>query len=69
MTFAWETSLLSKNGGTTNCYHYDNHFSKGDHKTKVLMNKGHIYGPIIHFAVFDKFSAVQIPILNYGLRW
>eukprot|EP00959_Pyramimonas_sp_CCMP1952_P180759 3779951-Pyramimonas_sp.AAC.1 len=33
------------------------------------MNKGHIYGPIIHFGVFDKFFAVLIPILNYGLRW
>eukprot|EP00959_Pyramimonas_sp_CCMP1952_P221076 4621853-Pyramimonas_sp.AAC.1 len=23
------------------------------------MNKGHIYGPVIHFGVFEKFFAVQ----------
>eukprot|EP00959_Pyramimonas_sp_CCMP1952_P445409 9325693-Pyramimonas_sp.AAC.1 len=51
------------------CYHYDNHYPKGNHNTNVPMNKGHIYGPIIHFGVFDKFFAVQMPILNYGLRW
>eukprot|EP00959_Pyramimonas_sp_CCMP1952_P374372 7840293-Pyramimonas_sp.AAC.1 len=42
---------------------------KGDYNTNVRMNMGHIYGPVIHLGVFEKFFAVQILILNYGLRW
>eukprot|EP00959_Pyramimonas_sp_CCMP1952_P265016 5541544-Pyramimonas_sp.AAC.1 len=33
------------------------------------MNKGHIYGPVISFGVFERFFAVQRPTLHYGLRW
>eukprot|EP00959_Pyramimonas_sp_CCMP1952_P139831 2926212-Pyramimonas_sp.AAC.1 len=61
--------IIIKNWGSTKCFHYDNHYPKGNHNTKIPLAKGHIYGPIIHFGVFDKFFAVQIPIFNYGLRW
>eukprot|EP00959_Pyramimonas_sp_CCMP1952_P069404 1448423-Pyramimonas_sp.AAC.1 len=61
--------IIVKNLGSINCYRYGNHYPKGYYSTKVRMNKGHIYGPIIDFGVFEKFFAVQLPILNYGLRW
>eukprot|EP00959_Pyramimonas_sp_CCMP1952_P122813 2567112-Pyramimonas_sp.AAC.1 len=60
---------IVKHWGSINCYHYDNHYPKGDYNTRARMNKGHIYGSIIHFGVFEKFFSVQRPILNYGLRW
>eukprot|EP00959_Pyramimonas_sp_CCMP1952_P390700 8187794-Pyramimonas_sp.AAC.1 len=60
---------IVKHWGSTKFYHYDNHYPKGDNNTKARMNKGHIYGPVIHFGVFEKFFAIQLPILNYGLRW
>eukprot|EP00959_Pyramimonas_sp_CCMP1952_P104190 2177790-Pyramimonas_sp.AAC.1 len=61
--------IFVKDWGKFNCYHYDNHYPKGDHQHKVRMNKGHIYGPVIHYGVFEKFFAVQMPMLHYGLRW
>eukprot|EP00959_Pyramimonas_sp_CCMP1952_P015372 325547-Pyramimonas_sp.AAC.1 len=61
--------IIVKKWCSINCYHYDKHYPKGIYNTKVRMTKGHIYGRIIHFGVFEKFFSVQIPILNYGLRW
>eukprot|EP00959_Pyramimonas_sp_CCMP1952_P322218 6742301-Pyramimonas_sp.AAC.1 len=26
--------IVTKNWGSTNCYHYDNHYPKGNHNTK-----------------------------------
>eukprot|EP00959_Pyramimonas_sp_CCMP1952_P321248 6722556-Pyramimonas_sp.AAC.1 len=60
---------IVRNWGSINCYHCDNQYPKGYYNPRARMNKGHIYGPVIHFGVFRKFFAVQVPILNYSLRW
>eukprot|EP00959_Pyramimonas_sp_CCMP1952_P434756 9103244-Pyramimonas_sp.AAC.1 len=45
---------IVENWGSIKCYyHYDNHYPKGDYKTRVRMNKGHIYRPAIHLGVFE----------------
>eukprot|EP00959_Pyramimonas_sp_CCMP1952_P351556 7365861-Pyramimonas_sp.AAC.1 len=51
--------ILVKNWGQINCYHHDNHYPKGDYNSRVRMNKGHSYGLVMHFGVFEKFFAVQ----------
>eukprot|EP00959_Pyramimonas_sp_CCMP1952_P016544 350685-Pyramimonas_sp.AAC.1 len=45
--------IIVNNWGSPNCYHYDNLYPKGNYNTKARINKGHIYGPVIHFGVFE----------------
>eukprot|EP00959_Pyramimonas_sp_CCMP1952_P338295 7084322-Pyramimonas_sp.AAC.1 len=47
--------IIVNNWGPINCYHYDHHYPKGDYNTRARMNKGHVYGPVRHFGVFEKF--------------
>eukprot|EP00959_Pyramimonas_sp_CCMP1952_P353594 7408274-Pyramimonas_sp.AAC.1 len=69
MTSAWWTSSSSKIGDQLIVTTMNNHYPNGDYNTRARMNKGQIYEPFIHVGVFEKFFSVQIPILNYSLRW
>ena len=33
------------------------------------MQGGKVYGPIVGFGIFGKYTAVEIPFKTYGLRW